>query len=245
MTDTQPRPDGTHPWGYPPPPRPVPGPAAPWTQQLHPPRPVGSPPPVGPPPPPRPRKPRTALRVLLILVAVVVGIPGALLVAGVIAVLAGGSPSSGRPTPTPVAAPSATAPAEPTTAAPSPPPEPDPLDPYDLAAGDCYNAAPLPPDGSTVRISSVEPVPCTQPHTAQVVARFTYTDVTWSDATNARSEADCQRSFRASVSTKVLRDQKYRPGRIHSTAGRPGPQSLFSACVIATDAPSTGSVLKG
>lgn len=245
MTDTQPRPDGTHPWGYPPPPRPVPGPAAPWTQQLHPPRPVGSPPPVGPPPPPRPRKPRTALRVLLILVAVVVGIPGALLVAGVIAVLAGGSPSPDRPTPTPAAAPSATAPAEPTAAAPSPPPEPDPLDPYDLAAGDCYNAAPLPPDGSTVRISSVEPVPCTQPHTAQVVARFTYTDVTWSDATNARSEADCQRSFRAAVSTKVLRDQKYRPGRIHSTAGRPGPQSLFSACVIATDAPSTGSVLKG
>lgn len=218
------------------------GPAGPWTGVY--------PPPMDPsaPPPRTGKRPHTLLRVLLIVAAVVFGIPGVLVVVGIVAVAVNGAPSpagSAPAAPPSVAPPTAGASPGPQAVSPSPPPEPDPLDPYDLAAGDCYNSVPLPADGTTVRISSVEPVACSQPHTAQVVARFAYSDLVWSEATESRSTADCERSFRDLVSRKVLADDRYQAGRIYSGPALPGLQSVFAACVIATEAPTTGSVLKG
>jgi hypothetical protein len=122
---------------------------------------------------------------------------------------------------------------------------PEPLSPFDLAAGDCYNSIPLPADGSTVRISTVDTVPCSAPHTAQVVARFAYTDAVWSTATDSRSSDDCERSFSTKISRKVLADGRHQPGLIHSERARPGVQTVYAACVVVTEAPTTGSVLQG
>jgi hypothetical protein len=179
---------------------------------------------------------------LVVIAALVFGLPLALFVVGVIAVAINGGPSPKSPSASPPPTIEATAANE--SVARSPTPEPDPLDPYDLSPGDCYNSAPLPPDGTSVRIDTVEPVPCSEPHTAQVVARFTYTDFTWSDATDSKSTDDCERSFRTSVPRKVLSDDRYKAARIHTERAAPGLQSVFAACVIATDAPTTESVVK-
>ena len=103
---------------------------------------------------------------------------------------------------------------------------------------------PLPKDGSTVLIDTVEQVACSEPHTAQVIDRFAYTDFTWSDATDSRASDDCEQAFRTAVSKKALGDDRYQPGLIHSNRAAPGLQSVYAACVLATDAPMTGSVLK-
>ena len=249
MTDTQSRPDhGPSSWGPlggPPvtgsmPPRPGPyGPAAPWTGVY--------PPPVGPPTPPpsQSKGRRTVLRVLVVIAAVVFGLPGALVVAAIIAAVATDEPSSTDSTPA-TAPPSIEASTAPETVAPSPPPEPDPLEPYDLAPGDCFNNSVLPPaDGSTVSVDTVEPVPCAEPHNSQVVARFTYTGAFWSATTDSRSADDCARSFRTFLPRKIYNDDRYRLMRIHPDRAAPGLQSVYAACVIATDAPTTGSVVKG
>jgi len=256
MTDTQRHPEqGPPSWGnsgYSPPPGPTftrgapYRPAPPWTGAY--------PPPAGPPPslppagvpaprPPRKKGPRPLLRVLLVIAAVVFGLPAALLIGGIIAVAVDDTPS---PTSSTFAAPPPLpASAAPLAAAPSPLPEPDPISPYDLAPGDCYNSVPIPTDGSTVRISSVEQVPCSEQHTAQVVDRFTYNDVLWSAATAARADSDCEKSFQTKVSRQVWADDKYQPALIHSDRSRPNLQTVYAACAIATDAPTTGSVLKG
>jgi hypothetical protein len=242
MTDNQPRPGHSSPFS-------APDRYAPWTGPTPPGYPTapGSafpPPAVGLPTPhlPHGQRPRTLRKVLIVVAAVLFGIPGAFVVLGLVALAVGGGPSPTAPTP---AAPPLVASSPAPAAAPTPPPQPDPINPYDLAAGDCYNAGSLPTDGSTVRILSVEPVPCTAPHTEQVVARFTYTDDVWSEATNATSEGDCRRSFEKMVPRKVLTDSQYHFGRIHSERAKFGQKSVFAACVVATDAPKTDSVLKG
>jgi hypothetical protein len=179
----------------------------------------------------------------VIAAAVLFGIPSALFIAGIVAVALKGAPPR-TDTTTPTAPPSVTASADTQEAAQPAQPEPDPLDPFDLAPGDCYNSVPLPVDGSSVKIATVEPVPCTEAHTAQVVARFAYFDLTWSDATDARSKDDCQRSFGTKLPRSVLNDDSYKPGLIHSDRASPGLQNVFAACVIATDVPTTKSVVK-
>ncbi len=190
-------------------------------------------PPPGPPAPPPPRRSsgRVALLVLATIGSIVVGIPVLLFVIAAISVAVRGGSDPAGPTP-----PAATAPAASTPAA------PDPLDPIDLAEGDCYNAPPLPTDGE-VRIASVEPVPCTQPHTAQVVARFAYPVVVWDDTVDATSTADCDGAFRARLAADVLEDEDYRLGRIHSDRAEPGTQGVIAVCLVATDARTSRSAL--
>src|SRR5687767_1854629 len=49
------------------------------------------------------------------------------------------------------------------------------LSAMDLRSGDCYNGKQLPPEpGGTQPISTVEVVPCTSAHTAQVIEKVSY-----------------------------------------------------------------------
>ena len=244
MTDTQPRRGpgdanwGPPPGGYPPAP-------APWAPQ-NPHAPVTSgayPPPSGPPPPRK--KPKSVLRMLAIVAAVVFGIPVALGVATVAYTVfhdnpASNSPSAADATPTTVSIPGPAGGVVATSTAPAP----DPFGPLDLKPGGCYNSVPLPPDGSTVRIASVEAVPCSEPHTGQVVATFAYPKNTSNEATQSRLDKDCGQSFTNRLTKKVRNDNHYRPGYIHSDSTQLLLSSVRAACVVVTDGPTTGSALK-
>ena len=84
-----------------------------------------------------------------------------------------------------------------------------------LAVGDCFNSVPLPVDGSSVRISSVEALPCSQPHARQVVAHFIYQGSAWDADLEARSTRDCGRRL----------DDRYQMSWIRSVPRRtPSPR---------------------
>jgi hypothetical protein len=150
------------------------------------------------------------------------------------------SPSAAHATPTTVSIPGPAG----GVVAPSAAPPPDPFGPLDLRPGNCYNSVPLPPDGSTVRIASVEAVPCSEPRTAQVVATFAYPKNTSNEATESRLDNNCGQSFtnrltRRSATTTTT-------GRVTSTPTAPSSCSRASAPPASlTDAPTTGSALKG
>jgi hypothetical protein len=118
------------------------------------------------------------------------------------------------------------------------------LSAFDLKAGDCYNAAPLPTDGTTQVIESVKRVPCTEPHTAQVVAVPDYAGRSHGEVVSTLSVNDCTREFRAKLRSAVLSNKRYQLGRIYPDA-LAWNRSTSVACVVATDAPITGSALKG
>ncbi len=121
-------------------------------------------------------------------------------------------------------------------------PEPTALSPLDLQAGDCYNAAPLPADGSDARINSVEAVPCTDPHTAQVVAKLDYAGQDYTEVVETRAAADCAAEIPAGVRPEVLADPAYSFGQIH-----PDPLAWTRvtsvACIVVSGAPTAGSAL--
>jgi len=112
----------------------------------------------------------------------------------------------------------------------------------DLQPGDCYNAAPLPPDGSSVPIGSVEVLPCSEGHTAQVVAQLGYAGQDYTEVVETTADQDCQREFQARLRADVFNDQRYQPGQIYPDA-RTWQRNQSVACVVVTEAPTTGSVL--
>lgn len=215
-----------HPTSYPPP---YPGPYHPPAAQRPPgaqpgpwPGPPAPTPPAG--PPPR-RKGRIVFRILAVAILAVIGF----------------AINSGRAARTNPARP---IPSLPAAAAPSTSVAPVTLSAFDLQAGDCYTAAPLPADGTTRVIRSVQSVPCTQPHTAQVVAVPGYAGRSYDEVINTVSVADCAGEFRAKLPSTVLSDKRYQLGRIYPDA-LAWSRSPSVACVVATDAPITGSVSKG
>ena len=120
--------------------------------------------------------------------------------------------------------------------------EPANLSPLDLQPGDCYNSAPLPADGSDTRIHSVEAVPCTDPHTAQVITRLGYGGQDYDDVVETRAPQDCAREARAWVRPELLADEAYGVGQIHPDAlSWQRIQSV--ACIVVTEAPITTSSL--
>jgi hypothetical protein len=120
--------------------------------------------------------------------------------------------------------------------------EPATTSALDLQPGDCYNAAPLPPDGSTVLIGSVELVPCSEEHTAQVVAHLGYAGQDYTAVVETTADQDCQREFQARLRPDVFSDQRYQPGHIYPDA-RSWQWNQSVACVIVTEASTTGSAL--
>jgi hypothetical protein len=121
-------------------------------------------------------------------------------------------------------------------------PEPTALSPLDLQPGDCYNAAPLPADGSAAPISSVEAVPCTDPHTAQVITQLGYAGQDYTDVVEARAPEDCARETQALLRPEVLANPAYSFGQIHPTA-LSWPRTSTIACIVVTGTPTTGSSL--
>ena len=120
--------------------------------------------------------------------------------------------------------------------------EPTALSPLDLQPGDCYNAAPLPADGSDASISSVEAVPCTDPHTAQVITKIGYAGQNYTDVVDTRAPEDCARETQALLRPEVLADPAYTFGQIHPTA-LSWPRTTTIACIVVTETPTTGSSL--
>jgi hypothetical protein len=121
-------------------------------------------------------------------------------------------------------------------------PEPTALSPLDLQPGDCYNAEPLPADGSEARISSVEAVPCTDPHTAQVITKLGYAGQDYTDVVETRASEDCARETQALLRPEVLVDPAYAFGQIHPTR-LSWPRTTTIACIVVTGTPATGSSL--
>jgi hypothetical protein len=121
-------------------------------------------------------------------------------------------------------------------------PEPTALSPIDLQPGDCYNAAPLPADGSDAPIISVEAVPCTDPHTAQVITKLGYAGQDYTDVVDTRAPEDCARETQALLRPEVLVDPAYAFGQIHPTL-LSWPRNATIACIVVTGTPTTGSSL--
>ena len=188
----------------------------------------GPPPSSSPPPPPR----RTALRVVGILAAVILGIPALLFVVAMVFTAVRGGPAS-------------------TTSGSADPASSQStgaglgqLSLIQLKSGDCFNSAPIPPDGTTVGVASVEGVPCSSPHTRQVVGTFAYPGVTWEGGGDARSAEHCSNSFETKLREDIRTDSTYTPARIHSVLNSSGQNTVYVACVIGTDTPTTGSALR-
>jgi hypothetical protein len=117
---------------------------------------------------------------------------------------------------------------------------------FDLQAGDCYNSESLPPtEGSLRPISTVDAVPCTSPHTHQVVAKIAYQpSENYVDVRDKRVHTDCAVALAEKVDKKVLADDTY--GQMFlipadSTAWKRWPAA---ACVVSTEQPTTGSLLE-
>jgi len=123
-------------------------------------------------------------------------------------------------------------------------PGPGPVTLLQLKNGDCFNSPPLPADGSTVGVAAVSPVPCSSPHTRQVVTTLAYPDVTWEGGADAQSREQCTNSFRTDLRDDVRTDDRYLPARMHGVVTSAGKNSVYVACVIATEAPTTGSALR-
>ena len=121
-------------------------------------------------------------------------------------------------------------------------PQPTALSPLDLQPGDCYNAEPLPADGSDTPINSVEAVPCTDPHTAQVITKLGYAGQDYTDVVETRAPEDCMRETQALLRPEVFVDQDYTFGQIYPTS-LAWPRTTTVACIVVTDTPTTGSSL--
>jgi hypothetical protein len=121
-------------------------------------------------------------------------------------------------------------------------PEPTALSPLELQPGDCYNAAQLPADGSDAPISSVEAVPCTDPHTAQVITKLGYAGQDYKEVVDKRAPEDCMREAQALLRPEMLVDPAYTFGQIYPTS-QSWPRATTVACIVVTGTPTTGSSL--
>jgi hypothetical protein len=120
------------------------------------------------------------------------------------------------------------------------------LSALDLQPGDCYNAGQLPPaPGTSTPISTVEAVPCTSPHTDQVIAKVVYSPTdTLADVRANRAAADCEGELHQKVADATLTDPSYSRGTLVPADDTTWTAGHTIACVVMSDAPRTGSALK-
>ena len=180
----------------------------------------------GPPPLP-PGKPRKALRVVLIVVGALVGaglVTGLLQLAGAAARPAPASGPASAPSSAPVAAPAQ-------------------LQPFDLQTGDCYNdSSTLRADGQLTEVGTVEVVPCTSPHSYQIVAKISYTAADAYPDVAARAGGDCVPEFE-NLDRTVRSDPDYQPGYLMPLDATSWATNRTVACFLFTAAPTTTSAL--
>jgi hypothetical protein len=120
------------------------------------------------------------------------------------------------------------------------------LSAIDLQPGDCFNAGFRPPaPGSSQPISTVEAVPCASPHTDQVVAKIGYqSSDDWADVRANRVGPDCAAEFKAKIEKKILTNDDYVKTYLFPADFMSWKQQHAAACVVSTEQPTTGSVLK-
>jgi hypothetical protein len=119
------------------------------------------------------------------------------------------------------------------------------LSAIDLQPGDCYNGKQLPPEpGGTQPISTVEVVPCTSAHTAQVIEKVSYkvTD-SLSEVRATRSSTDCDKAFQGKLQPSVLDDPKFQLGLISPRDQATWTRRPAVACIVVHPS-STASLLK-
>ncbi|MGI5129229.1 hypothetical protein ACQEVB_20660 [Pseudonocardia sp. CA-107938] len=180
-----------------------------------------SPYPPGPPAPPPPRPRRRVLKVLL-------GIFGGGMLLLVALVLLGSVVGKSAPAPTRNAVDGATEKA-------------GRLSAIDLRPGDCYNAGQLPPEpGSTQFISTVEVVPCTTPHTDQVIDKISYRVADDLDAVrDRRAGADCDKAYAAKLSAAAAKDATVQRGLILPRDAATWARHPVVACTVSHPSRST------
>ena len=125
-------------------------------------------------------------------------------------------------------------------------PATNPVSALDLQPGDCYNTGQLPPaPGTSAPISTVEAVPCASPHTDQVIAKVGYAPTdTLADIRANRAATDCEGELRQKVALATLTDPAYSSGTLVPATDTTWTAGRTIACVVMSDGPRTGSVLK-
>ncbi len=174
-----------------------------------------------------PGKPRKTLRVVLIVVGALVGaglVTGLLQLAGAAARPAPASGPTSAPASAPVAAPAQ-------------------LQPFDLQEGDCYNdSSTLRADGQLTEVGTVEVVPCSSPHSYQIIAKISYTAADAYPDVAARAGGDCVPEFE-SLDRTVRSDPDYQPGYLMPLDAASWATNRTVACFLFTAAPTTTSAL--
>ena len=70
-----------------------------------------------------------------------------------------------------------------------------------------------------------------------------YPNLTWEGGADAQSGQHCTNSFRDKLREDVRTDDRYLPARMHGVVTSSGNNSVYVACVITTEASTTGSAL--
>lgn len=179
-------------------------------------------PPAGyPPPPPQPqpqprRKRRWFLKTVLVILALVV-------ILGVIAV------ATRQPTRAPVTGDVK---------------EAGTLSAFDLQEGDCYNTEEKPPaPGTSQPISSVEAVPCTSPHTDQVIAKISYVGENYYDVVGSKANDDCDAQYQQKLDPEVFDDPTLSRGTLAPADVLSWGKNSAVACIVFSSAPISRSLL--
>jgi len=121
------------------------------------------------------------------------------------------------------------------------------LSAVDLQEGDCYTTQQAPPPpGQSQPISTVEAVPCTTPHTNQVIAKILYgPTVSYTDIGDGGARADdCLPKFKAKLPRAVLTNpDSYHLGSILPADAQSWEQNRAVACTVATTNPTSNTLL--
>lgn len=133
--------------------------------------------------------------------------------------------------------------------------EPGRLSVFDLKAGDCYNvterprvpAIPVQPAGGPTTselVETVEAVPCTSPHTYQVIAEvdFALSD-SLAEVTKTRGLAACEVQFAKELSKAVRNDRSLNAGTLVPINQQSWDRSPAVACVVKSEAPISRSLV--
>lgn len=114
----------------------------------------------------------------------------------------------------------------------------------DLREGDCYNTRVAPPaPGTTAPISTVEAVPCTSPHTGQVIARLAYPSTDPFEGVAAKGTEQCAVQFADKLDASVLTDPAFQAGYIAPADAASWTRTPVVACIVFTEQPVTRSLL--
>lgn len=120
------------------------------------------------------------------------------------------------------------------------------LSAFDLQEGDCYNTTQAPPPtGTTQPISSVEAVPCTSPHTDQVIAKITYTNENYFDVVGGKADKDCLEQFKQKLDSATLKDPALQKGTLSPADIQTWITYNTVACIVSSDTPISRSLLGG